>query len=197
MAAKKKTTAKKKPAAKRTVKRKVAAKKAPAKRKVAAKKAPAKRKVAAKKAPAKRKVAAKKAPAKRKVAAKKAPAKRKVAVKKAPVKKAVKRATGPINKAYSKTQIVSEIAEHTELSKKQVSEVFEELGGMIERHLKPRAAGSFTLPGLIKLVVVRKPATKARKGINPFTGEPTTFKAKPARNIVKGRPLKKLKDMAA
>jgi hypothetical protein len=47
----------------------------------------------------------------------------------------------------------------------------------------------------MKLVVQRKPATKARRGINPFTGEETIFKAKPARNVVKIRPLKNLKDM--
>ena len=68
---------------------------------------------------------------------------------------------------------------------------------LIERHVKKRAPGQFTLPGLMKIEVKRKPATKARKGINPFTGEPTIFKAKPARNVVKVRPLKKLKDMVA
>jgi nucleoid DNA-binding protein len=53
----------------------------------------------------------------------------------------------------------------------------------------------FTIPGLCKIVVQRKPATKERQGINPFTGEETTFKAKPARNVIKVRPLKNLKDM--
>jgi nucleoid DNA-binding protein len=66
---------------------------------------------------------------------------------------------------------------------------------IIERHIKTRAPGKFILPGLIKVQVKRKPATKARKGINPFTGEMTTFKAKPARRVVKVTPLKKLKEM--
>lgn len=137
--------------------------------------------------------AKKKAPAKKKTAAKKAPARKKAAAKKAaaPAKKA------PAIKApMSKTQMVTELAEKTELSKKQVNAVLEELGVVIERHVRKGAAGQFTVPGLMKVQVVRKPATKARKGINPFTGEETTFKAKPARNVVKVRPLKKLKDMA-
>jgi nucleoid DNA-binding protein len=75
--------------------------------------------------------------------------------------------------------------------------VFDELEILIERHIKKRATGQFTLPGLMKIEVKRKPATKARKGINPFTGEETMFKAKPARNVVKVRPLKKMKDMVA
>lgn len=137
--------------------------------------------------------AKKKAPAKKKPAAKKAPAK------KAPAKKAAapaKKSAGPVKEAMSKTQIVTEIADTTQLSKKQVSAVLEELGTLIERHVRKGGAGQFTVPGLMKVQVVRKPATKARKGINPFTGEETTFKAKPARNVVKVRPLKKLKDMA-
>ncbi len=100
-----------------------------------------------------------------------------------------------VKEKYTKTQILNEIAENTELSKKQVSSVLDELGVVIERHVKKRSVGEFTLPGLLKISTVRKPATKARKGINPFTGEETTFKAKPARTMVKIRPLKKLKDM--
>ncbi|MDP2227315.1 MAG: HU family DNA-binding protein [Moraxellaceae bacterium] len=99
--------------------------------------------------------------------------------------------------ALSKTQMLAELAEITTLTKKQVSTVLDELGLLIERHVKKNAVGHFTLPGLFKIQVVRKPATKARKGINPFTGEETTFKAKPARNTIKVRPLKKLKDFAA
>ena len=95
----------------------------------------------------------------------------------------------------TKTQILTEIAENTELSKKEVQAVLDELANVMERHVKKRAVGQFTLPGLMKVQVVRKPATKARKGINPFNGEETIFKAKPARNVVKIRPLKKLKDM--
>ncbi|MDA7670231.1 HU family DNA-binding protein [Akkermansiaceae bacterium] len=67
---------------------------------------------------------------------------------------------------------------------------------MIEGHIKKRAVGEFVLPGLLKIVTVRKPATKARMGINPFTKEEVMFKAKPASTAVKVRPLKKLKEMA-
>ena len=66
----------------------------------------------------------------------------------------------------------------------------------MHRHLKKRSAGVFTLPGLAKFSVTAKKATRARKGINPFTGEETTFAAKPARRMVKVRVLKGLKDMA-
>ena len=68
--------------------------------------------------------------------------------------------------------------------------------GCIEGHIKKRAVGEFVLPALLKIATVRKPATKARKGINPFTKEEVMFKAKPATTVVKVRPLKKLKDMA-
>lgn len=103
--------------------------------------------------------------------------------------------TTAIRTAYNKSQLVSEIADSTELSKKQISAVFEELGCVMHRHLKKGGAGEFTIPGLMKCVVKHKPATKARKGVNPFTGEMITFKAKPARNIVKVRALKRLKGM--
>ncbi len=95
-------------------------------------------------------------------------------------------------KPMSKSEIVSGIADATELTKKQVNSVFEAMAGQIK---KSRGPGAYTVPGLMKLMVLRKPATKARKGINPFTGEETMFKAKPARNVVKIRPLKNLKDM--
>jgi nucleoid DNA-binding protein len=97
--------------------------------------------------------------------------------------------------AMTKSAILEEIAGKTGLSKKQVSSVFDELTSLIERHIKKGAVGQFALPGLMKIEVKRKPATKARKGINPFTGEETMFKARPARNVVKIRPLKKVKDM--
>jgi nucleoid DNA-binding protein len=126
----------------------------------------------------------------------------KKAAKKAVKKVAAKKQGAPkkpsaVSKAMTKTAITEEIAGNTGLTKKQVSSVFDELGVLIERHIKKGAAGQFSLPGLMKIEVRRKPATKARKGINPFTGEETVFKAKPARNVVKIRPLKKLKDMAA
>jgi nucleoid DNA-binding protein len=98
-------------------------------------------------------------------------------------------------KPMTKSEIVSGIADKTGLAKKDVNAVFEVMGTQIKKSLGKSGAGTYTVPGLMKLVVVRKPATKARKGINPFTGEETMFKAKPARNIVKIRPLKNLKDM--
>ena len=117
--------------------------------------------------------------------------------KKRPVKKQPTRKATAVKEPMTKSAIMSELAENSGLTRKQVSSVLEEMAILIERHVKKRAPGQFTLPGLMKIEVKRKPATKARKGINPFTGEPTIFKAKPARNVVKVRPLKKLKDMVA
>lgn len=139
------------------------------------------------KAPATRKVAAK--PAATKPAAAKPAAAKTTA---APAAKALK----PLQERYSKTDIYNRISEVTELSRKDVAAVFAELENIIDAHIKKRAVGEFTLPGLLKVVTVKKPAVKARKGINPFTGEETTFKAKPASVAVKIRPLKKLKEMA-
>ncbi|WP_346838966.1 HU family DNA-binding protein [Microbulbifer sp. SAOS-129_SWC] len=132
-----------------------------------------------------------------KKAAKKAPAK-KTAAKKAPAKKAAaapKKVTAVKDK-YTKTQILNQIAENTELSRKQVQSVLDELTDIIHGHVKKRSVGEFALPGLLKITTVKKAAKKARKGINPFTGEETVFKAKPASIQVKVRPLKKLKEMA-
>ena len=97
------------------------------------------------------------------------------------------------NAAPTKSQVVAAVAGSTDLSKKQVSAVLEALTGQMKKAL--RGVGVFTLPGVCKMRVVKKPATKARKGINPFTGEETMFKAKPARNVVKIRPVKAVKDM--
>ena len=162
------------------------------------------RKVAAKsKTSAKSKVSAKakSVSSKKASSAKKVVSTRKVVTAKRSTKSTVKavasKKTVAIKTPFSKTQMQSAIAEACDLSKKQVTAVFEELGMLIERHIKTRGAGEFTLPGMLKVKVVRKPATKSRKGINPFTGEETVFKAKPARNVVKIKPLKKLKDMAA
>ena len=98
-------------------------------------------------------------------------------------------------KPMTKSEIVSGIADATGLTKKDVGSVFEAMADQIKKSLGKRGSGAYTVPGLMKLVVQRKPATKARKGINPFTREETVFKAKPARNAVKVRPLKNLKDM--
>ncbi len=135
-------------------------------------------------------MAARKAPAK-KTPAKKAPAK-KTAAKKAPVAKRIP----TVKERYSKTQILNQITENTELPRKDVQAVLDELTDIIEGHIKKRACGEFVMPGLFKIVTVKKPARKARKGINPFTGEEQMFAAKPASIQVKLRPLKKLKEMA-
>jgi len=98
-------------------------------------------------------------------------------------------------KAMTKSEIVSGIADATGLAKKDVNSVFEAMAAQIKKSLGRNGPGAYAVPGLMKIMVIRKPATQARKGINPFTGEETVFKAKPARNVVKIRPLKNLKDM--
>ena len=98
-------------------------------------------------------------------------------------------------KPLTKSEIVSGIADTTGLTKKDVSSVLEAMAGQIKKSLGKSGSGAYTVPSLMKLVVLRKPATKARKSINPFTREETVFKAKPACNVVKIRPLKNLKDM--
>lgn len=131
-------------------------------------------------------------------ARKTAAAKKKAPAKKAAAKTATKKAPAPkaIKERYTKTQLLNHLAEASELSRKQVSAVLDELNNVIEGHISKRGAGEFVMPGLFKVVTVKKPARKARKGINPFTGEETTFKAKPASIQVKIRPLKKMKEMA-
>ncbi len=101
-----------------------------------------------------------------------------------------------IKERYSKTQILDRIAADTGLARKQVASVLDSLGDIIGGHLDKRGVGEFVLPGLLKISTVKKPAVKARKGINPFTKEEVMFKAKPASVAVKVRPLKALKDMA-
>ena len=108
---------------------------------------------------------------------------------------AKKKATKAPAKPMTKGEVIAGIAESTGLSKKEVNSVFEAMGDQVKKSLGRRGPGAYNVPGLMKVSVVRKPATKARKGINPFTGEETTFKAKPARNVVKIRPLKNLKEM--
>ena len=97
------------------------------------------------------------------------------------------------NAAPTKSEILAHIAKDTELSKKQAGAVFDSLHGLIKKSL--RGSGLFTIPGLLKLKVVKKPATKARDGVNPFTGEKMTFKAKPASKKVRAVALKSLKSM--
>lgn len=96
----------------------------------------------------------------------------------------------------SKSEIYGSIADDTGLTRKEVGAVLDSLTKQMKRNLGGRGgSGLFNLPGLMKIKVVRKPATKARQGVNPFTGEQMMFKAKPARKTVKVSPLKGLKDM--
>ncbi len=107
--------------------------------------------------------------------------------------------SGPIkvDTPFNKSQIVDTIACRVALSKKEVSRMFDTLFEIIAAHLKKRGGpGEFTLPNVAKFKLVKKAATKARQGINPFTGEAMTFAAKPARNVIKVRTLKKIKDIA-
>ena len=92
----------------------------------------------------------------------------------------------------SKSSLIQSISDKTELSRKDVKGVIEQLGAIGYSELKKN--GLYVIPGLVRMVVQKKPATKARKGINPFTGEPTIFKAKPARKVIKARPVKAAKD---
>ncbi len=147
--------------------------------------------MAATKAPARKKPAAKK-PAARKTAASKSTAKKA----KAPAKAAA--AKPAVKDKMTKTGILSEISTNTGLSRKQVTAVMDELESIIERHVKKRGPGEFSLPGLLKIKTVKKPAQRARKGVpNPFKpGETMDVPAKPASVRVRVTPLKKLKEMA-
>jgi len=99
------------------------------------------------------------------------------------------------NAAPTKSQIVAAVAGQADLSKKQVSAVMEALTGQMKKALK--GVGVFTLPGVCKMRVVKKAATKAREGVNPFTGEKMMIKAKPASKKVRIRALKNLNEMVA
>lgn len=136
--------------------------------------------------------------AKKKVTAKKTTAKAKA---KAPKAKAAAQthkspvALKSVNKPRTKSEIMTALSENTGLSRKDVGSLFNALGEVIGLDVGKKGPGIFTVPGLMKITRVNKPATKARKGINPFTGEEQMFKAKPARNVVKVRALKALKEM--
>ena len=96
-------------------------------------------------------------------------------------------------KLMTKSELIEKVtAEHSALSKKDVKGVMETLATVAYKELKSK--GAFLLPGFAKFVVIKKPATKERAGINPFTKEPTVFKAKPARKIIRARPVKAAKD---
>lgn len=98
-------------------------------------------------------------------------------------------------KPMTKSEMLNALAEANDMSRKEVSDFLDSLGELIGKNLSKKGPGVVNIPGLMKIKVVRKPATKEREGINPFTKEPTTFAAKPARNVVKITPLKGLKDM--
>ena len=99
-------------------------------------------------------------------------------------------------KAATKSEILSGIATKTGLTRKQVASVFDALADQIKAAVGKKGPGIFAVPGLMKITVINKPATPKRKGINPFTKQEQIFAAKPARRVVKVRPLKSLKDMA-
>ncbi|MBL0926689.1 MAG: HU family DNA-binding protein [Phycisphaerales bacterium] len=101
----------------------------------------------------------------------------------------------PASKARTKGEVYKTIAAHAGLHHRDVQGVLHVMGSMIAADLSKNGPGVFNVPGMMRVMVQRKPATKAREGVNPFTGEKMMFKAKPARNVVKVRPLKGLKDM--
>lgn len=100
-----------------------------------------------------------------------------------------------IREPYTKARLFAAISEETGLTRKDVAAVFESLKNLMHRHLKKRSAGTFTLPGLAKFNVTVKKATKQQERTNPFTGEPMTVAAKPARRVVRIRALKGVKEM--
>lgn len=109
---------------------------------------------------------------------------------------AASKSAGNSKKPPTKSEIYAQIADDTGLTKKDVAAVFDSLSGQIKKNLGGRGGpGLFSIPGLLKMRVVKKPATQARKGVNPFTGEEMMFKAKPASKTVKVAALKGLKDM--
>lgn len=100
-----------------------------------------------------------------------------------------------VKKPLTKSQTMEHLSAATGIKKKDVSNIFDAIVGLMEAHLSKKGPGEMNFAGLFKCRVIHKPATKARQGTNPFTGEPMTFSAKPARNVIKIRPLKKLKEV--
>lgn len=128
-------------------------------------------------------------------AAVKSAPKRASAAKATPVKK-----SGPIKvgrKPFTKSEFVAALVEQTGVARKEVATVLETISKVIHAHISKTGPETFAWPGLFKIIIVKKPATKARKGTNPFTGEEMMFKAKPASRRVKIRALKQLKAMAS
>jgi len=124
-----------------------------------------------------------------------AAAKKKSVKKKAAKKVVTEKKVKAIGKPYNQRQIVDHLIDETGLSRKEVRSVIDGLKDIIQGHIKPRGAGEFTYPGLLKIIRVNKPATKARPGRNPFTGEEIIIKARPKSKGVRVRPLAGLKKM--
>ena len=114
----------------------------------------------------------------------------------APAKSAAKGPAKPIKDALSKSGLVAHLSEQSGVAARDVRAVLSSLEGAVAGSINKKGAGSFTLPGLLKITAVNVPAKPKRKGINPFTKEEQWFAAKPATTKVKVRPLKKLKDAA-
>ena len=107
----------------------------------------------------------------------------------------VKSVAKNVKKARTKSDTINILAQCCGMSRQEINSVFDNLSQLINMDLKKTGPGLFSIPGLMKIVTVRKAATKSRKGINPFTKEPMIFKAKPARTMVRVRALKNLKEM--
>ncbi len=151
----------------------------------------AKKSTAARRKPAASRKTASRRTAVRKTTARKSPARRKAAAAKPAFP------TTAIRKRLTKAQIVSSVADASDLNRRQVAMAFDALENVIERSVKRGSAGEFLLPGLLKVISVKVPARKARPGVNPFTGEKIMIKARPASHSVRVRPLKKLKGFAS
>lgn len=142
-----------------------------------------------------KKKAAKKAVAKKTVTKKAPAAKKKTAAKKKAAAAAPAARLKSITTRQTKTQILQSIADETGLSRKQVGEVFNSLGSLIQRHMQRRGSGEFSIPETgVKIRRVRKPARKSRMGRNPATGEEIKIAAKPASTVIKVLALKALKN---
>lgn len=102
-----------------------------------------------------------------------------------------------IKEPLSKSSMIKTITDVTTLGKKDVVAVLDCFNQLIEKHVKSGGPGTFVLPGMMKITVVKKPARPARKGVNPFTGEEIMIKARPAYKTVKIKALKKLKEMVS
>jgi nucleoid DNA-binding protein len=102
----------------------------------------------------------------------------------------------PVKTKLTKSQMFELLADDSGVAKSDVKKVWGALERVIEASISKRGSGQFTLPGLMKVTTVRRPAVKARRGINPFTKEETWFKAKPASTAVRIRALKKMKSFA-